>query len=133
MNNTSAVLFAMEDESVQAFLDATLPLYKFRYTYSFATTLPEVYSWLSCNVPICVVMTVGLALETIGGSTRLIDIVPPHVPTISLVNRAVGYPDYLYTRENLHTWCTMPFDAEEIIDRIYSIVEKPRNMNSGGL
>jgi hypothetical protein len=114
------VLFAISDQPVRQLIAALLPAEAFPYHYELVTSLPQAQTWLAHHTPVCVVMTVDIA---VGSSTTpgLIELLPSNCPSVSLVQRGrdnPAYPAYLYTPGTFHTWCMMPFNIDELIARI---------------
>jgi len=120
--NRSAVLFAISDDPVCQLISAVLPSRSFPYSYQVVATLSEAHAWLVQHTPLCIVMTVDIALGS-GDNTSsgLIALLPPRCPTVSLLQRrrdVPTYPAYLYLPGTFHDWCTMPFEIDELLGRI---------------
>ena len=125
------VLFAISDEPVRQLITALLPFEMFPHQYHVVATLPEAQQWLAQNAPICVVLTIDIALGS-GSTPGLIAVLPPFCPTISLIQRRrdlPAYPDYLYVQGAFHDWCTVPFNMDELIVRIQQNIVRAQQGN----
>jgi hypothetical protein len=126
------VLFALRDEPVHQLIAALLPTATLPYHYEFVVSLPQAQARLAQHMPVCVVMTVDIALGS-RAAPGLIELLPANVPTVSLIQRGQNnptFPAYLYTPGTFHTWCTMPFTIDELIARIQGSITRSEQTNT---
>jgi len=127
-DDSSQVLFAISDQPVRTLVAVSLLQCHVPYAYALVSSHAEAHHWLRMYRPLCVVMTLDIALGT-GPETSLVAGLPALIPTVSLVQRSALYPrfpEYLYAPRALHDWCTMPFTMEELLARIQQGIDRAR-------
>ncbi len=69
-------------------------------------------------------MTLSMALAGADGMSGLTKLFPKLPPTVTLLERSDGFPDYLYETYSFHDWCTIPFSLDELFERVARVVNR---------
>ena len=122
--NKQIVLFVIPDEQLRQALAVALQQYGNPYPYEVVATNQEARSLLERGGVRCIVMTKAAALAGDDGKTGLVVTQSGLPPTITLLQREDGFPDYLYTPNEFHDWCTIPFSLDELYGRLSRLLER---------
>jgi DNA-binding response OmpR family regulator len=118
------ILFALPDEDFRNVITDALKEHGCPFSFEIVTTAREAQNILLQGNVQAIVMTKSIALSGDDGTNGLIMSQVKLPPTITLLNKEDGYPDYLYIPEAFHDWCTMPFDLEELYTRISTVIKR---------
>jgi len=122
--STQIILFIIPDEQIRSALATALQRYENPYSYKVVATNQEARSILANRNVRCIVMTKAVALTGDDGKTDLMAAQSGLPPTITLLQRGDGFPDYLYKSDEFHDWCTMPFGLDELYDRLSRLLKR---------
>ena len=118
------ILFAISDQDMRSILNQALEKYDSPYPYIFVAGITEAVSVLREQTVRCLVMTLDMALAGADGMSGLIKLFPKLPPTVTLLNRGDGFPNYLYETHSFHDWCTFPFSLDELYERVARVVSR---------
>jgi hypothetical protein len=117
------VLFVLPDDMKKVMLDA-FQEYGCPFSHEIVSTVVEAQQILSQTLVHTIVMTTPLALLGDNGTNGIMISLSNLPPTVTLIDREDGYPDYLYHSHNNNDWVTIPFDLEEIYNRISDVIKR---------
>ena len=124
INEKPWILFAMPDDSPRKVLLEAFQEHECPFQFEMVSTAGEARNLLSQRNFQAVVMTKSIALSGDDATIGLItsqEILPP---TITVLHREDGYPDYLYTALTNNDWITVPFDIQEFYNRVLTIISR---------
>ena len=123
------ILFVLPDDMktvlIEAFQEHGCP-----FSYEVISTSEEARKIISQKKIHAIIMTKSIALSGDDGTNELINFQAELPPTITILQIGDGYPDYLYTALNKNDWITVPFDLQELYNRIFDVIIRSKDSRS---
>ena len=122
--NKQFVLIILPEEQMRNGMWEAFQEYGSPFSYEIVATIGEAQKILSQKLIHAIIMTKSVALTgdsgTNGPITSQIDL----PPTITLIQPRDGFPDYLYLADKIHDWVTVPFDLQELYNRVSDVIQR---------
>jgi DNA-binding response OmpR family regulator len=121
------ILIVLPDENMRKVLMEAFQEHGCPFHYEVVSTAREAHDLLSQRKIDAVIMTKSIALSGDDGTNGLITFQEKLPPTVTLIEARDGYPVYLYNALRVNAWITVPFDLQELYNRVFSVVDRTKH------
>jgi DNA-binding response OmpR family regulator len=122
--NKESILIIHPDEEMRSIMLEAFKEHGCPFSYEIAATVDEAQKILSQKMVHAIVMTKSVALSGDNGTNGLVTSQIDLPPTITLIQPGDGFPDYLYLADKIHDWVTVPFDLQELYNRVSRVIRR---------
>lgn len=120
--NKQFILIILPDEEMRNIMLEAFQEYGCPFSYEFVSSVDEARKKLSQRMVHVIIMTKSAALSGDNGTNGLLTAQIDLPPTITLIQPGDGYPDYLYHSGKIHDWVTVPFELQELYNRVSDVI-----------
>jgi DNA-binding response OmpR family regulator len=118
------ILIGIADDESREVLAKAFQEHDCPFSYENVSTVEGAHKWLSQQAVQAIIMDKSMALLGNNGTNGLVISHSELPPTITLLHPGDGYPDYLYDSGKIHDWVTVPFELQELYNRVSHVIRK---------